>query len=223
MTDSRSSSATAIPAQPTPSPVGLRMRMLAGHASMSDLDTVSDPGPALVRGINSNTLAILISPRAISATCGNAEAFRALPPVHPRKQDPPRKAPAQQRNVTTATRPCPCWRPLLFRQYPQLNNGSRSSAAMSGGGCPARLIAAAATSPTSHTHLGYRLRPAGARDRSFSPDRARKQVAVRSGWSRARVVSGRGGRRRARPAGRSSPAGRCHAGSSRYQTRPRHR
>lgn len=44
-----------------------------------------------------------------------------------------------------------------------------------------------------------------------------------SGWCRARVANGRGGHHQARPAGRSSPAGRCHAGSSRYQTRPRRR
>ena len=50
--------------------------------------------------------------------------------------------------------------------------------------------------------------------------RARTPGAGRSGWSRVRVVSGHRGRRRARPAGRPCPAGRCRAGAGGVEPGP---
>jgi len=85
----------------------------------------------------------------------------------PRKQDPSRASPAQRRNLTTATRPLPCPEAVALPPIPQLHNGSRHSAAISGGGCPARPIAAEAIWPTSHTpsqavHILTRLIRSGA-------------------------------------------------------------
>jgi len=48
----------------------------------------------LLRGINSNTLTILVRHEPEPVTCGNADAFRALLPVRPRKQDPTRGKPS---------------------------------------------------------------------------------------------------------------------------------
>jgi hypothetical protein len=54
---------------------------------------------ALVRGINSNTLTILIERSANAVTCGNAEAFWTLPPSRSRRQPPATESPSSLANI----------------------------------------------------------------------------------------------------------------------------
>jgi hypothetical protein len=72
-----------------------------GHAQQPSPEPCAQvrilPG-ALVRGINPNTLTILGRLSARRLTCGNADAFRALPPVRPRNQDPSRGKPSSAAN-----------------------------------------------------------------------------------------------------------------------------
>ena len=106
---------------------------------------------ALVRVINSNTLTILVRHEPEPVTCGNADTFRTLSPARPRKQDPSRASPAQRRNLTTATRPLPCPQAVALPPIYAATQRQPDSAAISGGGCPARPTAAEAIGPTSHT------------------------------------------------------------------------
>jgi hypothetical protein len=83
-------------------------------------------------------------------TCGNADAFPTLPPVRPASRTP--AAQAQLGGETyDGHRPLPCPQAVAVPPISAATHGSRNSAAISGGGWPARPTAAEAIWPTSHT------------------------------------------------------------------------
>jgi hypothetical protein len=121
-------------------------------------------------------------------TCGNADVFRALPPACPGSRTPAAEA---QLSGGTSRRPpgrCPARRPLLFRQYPQLHDGSRNSGRYPGAaGQPARLATTVTgrlpSRPTAAVIKAWRRwRDAPPGPRRKTPRRPARHQAAMPGW-----------------------------------------
>jgi hypothetical protein len=101
----------------------------------------SNPAGALLRGINSNTLTILVRQEPGPVTCGNADAFRTLPPARPREAGP------QPQKPSSAAKP----------------NDGRQAVALPAGRCSSANIRSYTTAAGTAGNIRVLLSPPGRR------------------------------------------------------------
>jgi hypothetical protein len=129
----------------------------------------SNPPGGTAHRPNSNTLTILNRLGARPVTCENADAFRTLPPVRPRKQDPSRGKPssAAKRNDGHQAVACPqavALPPIsaATQRQPEQRGNIRGAAAAQPARSPLRPFGQRLTTPSQAVRILTRLIRSGA-------------------------------------------------------------